>query len=68
MASPRSRRRCGGCKRAGGLLSFPTCRTCPWIRMICHGATPRKFEPDRWRCTTGAGAPRKRLVDETGLP
>eukprot|EP00965_Chrysotila_dentata_P134742 4456915-Pleurochrysis_carterae.AAC.1 len=36
--------------------------------MICHGATPRKFEPDRWRSTTDAGAPRKRLVDETGFP
>eukprot|EP00965_Chrysotila_dentata_P044313 1473307-Pleurochrysis_carterae.AAC.1 len=36
--------------------------------MICHGATPRKYEPDRWRSTTDAGAPRKRLIDDSGLP
>eukprot|EP00965_Chrysotila_dentata_P025769 855797-Pleurochrysis_carterae.AAC.2 len=38
------------------------------IRMICHGATPRKYEPDRWRSTTDAGAPRKQqLVDDSGV-
>eukprot|EP00965_Chrysotila_dentata_P183044 6044412-Pleurochrysis_carterae.AAC.1 len=36
--------------------------------MIYHGATPRKFEPDRWRSTTDAGAPRKHMTDESGLP
>eukprot|EP00965_Chrysotila_dentata_P093204 3078871-Pleurochrysis_carterae.AAC.1 len=35
--------------------------------MICHGADPRKFEPDRWRSTTVAGAPRKRLADGSGV-
>eukprot|EP00965_Chrysotila_dentata_P126907 4197490-Pleurochrysis_carterae.AAC.1 len=28
---------------------------------------PRKYEPDRWRSTTDAGAPRKKLVDDSGL-
>eukprot|EP00965_Chrysotila_dentata_P086737 2862979-Pleurochrysis_carterae.AAC.3 len=28
------------------------------IRMICQGATTRKYEPVRWRSTTDAGAPR----------
>eukprot|EP00965_Chrysotila_dentata_P207761 6184311-Pleurochrysis_carterae.AAC.2 len=35
--------------------------------MKCHGATPRQFEPDRWRSTTDAVAPRRRLTDESGL-
>eukprot|EP00965_Chrysotila_dentata_P143554 4743291-Pleurochrysis_carterae.AAC.1 len=35
--------------------------------MICHGATPRQFEFERWRLTTDAGALRKRLTDESGL-
>eukprot|EP00965_Chrysotila_dentata_P120802 3995465-Pleurochrysis_carterae.AAC.3 len=36
--------------------------------MICHGATPRRFEPDPWRSTTDAGAPCKRLIDDSGVP
>eukprot|EP00965_Chrysotila_dentata_P241916 6204567-Pleurochrysis_carterae.AAC.3 len=35
------------------------------IQMICDGATPHKFEPNRWRSTTDGGAPRKRLTDES---
>eukprot|EP00965_Chrysotila_dentata_P002302 75225-Pleurochrysis_carterae.AAC.1 len=35
--------------------------------MICHGTIPRKFEPDRWRSTKDAGAPRKRLADGSGV-
>eukprot|EP00965_Chrysotila_dentata_P152292 5032697-Pleurochrysis_carterae.AAC.1 len=38
------------------------------IRTICHGATPRKFAPDRWRSTTDAGAPRKHLTDSPSPP
>eukprot|EP00965_Chrysotila_dentata_P148109 4889196-Pleurochrysis_carterae.AAC.1 len=35
--------------------------------MTCHGATPRKFEPHRWRSTTDAGAPLKPLTDDSGI-
>eukprot|EP00965_Chrysotila_dentata_P080766 2664827-Pleurochrysis_carterae.AAC.4 len=37
------------------------------IRMICPKATPHKFEPDRWRSTTDAGAPRNHLADDSGV-
>eukprot|EP00965_Chrysotila_dentata_P165475 5464632-Pleurochrysis_carterae.AAC.1 len=35
---------------------FDIFSTLPYLSicMICHGATPRKFEPDRWRSTTDA--------------
>ena len=32
-----------------------------------QGATPRKYEPDRWRRTTEGGGPRKETLDEEGL-
>eukprot|EP00965_Chrysotila_dentata_P198162 6178624-Pleurochrysis_carterae.AAC.4 len=35
---------------------------------ICHGAMPRKFEPGRWRSSTDAGEPRKRLANESCVP
>eukprot|EP00965_Chrysotila_dentata_P006133 200484-Pleurochrysis_carterae.AAC.4 len=36
--------------------------------MIFYGGTPRKVETDRWRSTTDAGDPRKRLADGSGVP
>jgi hypothetical protein len=52
----------------GGQAWFELFSSMPYlpIRAIPHGATPRKLEPDRWRSTTDAGAPRRLLLDSTG--